>query len=113
MEFDIIGLFGKKSEQWVLSSEKKCNIVRFLDSVGKKIDIFLMQKKNVDKLDSRRWPVRPDHTTQCKYSENMCKLMPQCFQILHFFRFFSPLLCILCSVHIKTQDTCRFDGAAR
>ena len=33
-------------------------------------------------------------------------------QILHFFGFFSPLLCILCSVHFQTLNTCTLDGAA-
>ena len=81
MEFNKIGLFGIILEQWALLSEKKCNILRYLDSGGKKLEIFKGQKKNVDKLHSPRWPVRPDLKTQCKYSENKCKLMPQCFQI--------------------------------
>ena len=46
MDCNKFGVFGTVYEQWALSSEKKCNIMRILDSIGKKLDIFLEQKKN-------------------------------------------------------------------
>ena len=46
MEFDVNGLDGKVLEQWALLSKKKCNIMRFLDSVGKNLEKILVKKKN-------------------------------------------------------------------
>ena len=48
---------------------------------AKKVEKISLQNFFLLLMDSRRRPVRPDRQTQCKHSENMCKFMPQCFQI--------------------------------
>ena len=81
MKFDVRRLIAKAHYHLWLSSQKEASYIAQWAENSKKSGKNFTSKFFLPLMDSRRRPVRPDRQTQCKHSENMCKFMPQCFQI--------------------------------